>query len=142
MTGGPLWLRQEGRPLRTVDVAALRPHGQLWLITVEGVEDRDAAGELKHAELCLQREELPDLPEGWYWEADIVGLAVEDRRLGSLGRAAGLEQLGGQPVLMVERDAPSEGRIQIPWAEALVPVVDLENRRIEVDLPDEYPGLS
>lgn len=142
MTAGPLWLRRQDAPLELIEVEALRPHGQLWLVTLGGVGDRDKAEEFKHAELCLEREELPDLPEGWYWEADLVGLAVEDRRLGPLGNAAGLEQLGGQHVLVVERDAPAGAKIQIPWAEALVTRIDLEGGRIEVDLPDEYPGLT
>lgn len=142
MTAGPLWLRREKAPLQALEVQGLRPHGQLWLITLDGVADRDAAEEFKHAELCLERSELPDLPEGWYWEADLLGLAVEDRRLGPIGTVSGLEQLGGQHVLVVKRESPAGSQIQIPWAEALVPRVDLDAGRIEVDLPSEYPGLT
>lgn len=142
MTSGPLWLRRENAPLESIEVEALRPHGQLWLVTLEGVGDRDAAEAFKQAELCLEREALPDLPEGWYWEADLLGLAVEDRRRGPIGKAAGLEQLGGQHVLVVEREGPTGAKIQVPWAEALVTGIDREAGRIEVDLPDEYPGLT
>ncbi len=139
---GPIWLRSGKRPLRTIQPIGLRPHRDVWLITLEGVEDRDAAEVLNGDELCMQRTDLPDLPEGWYWESDLVGLLVEDRQLGQIGKAVGLEQLGAQSVLVVEKAAPEGGRVQIPWVEALVRDVNLDGNKIQVDLPAEYPGLS
>lgn len=136
----PLWLRHGRAELKRVKVEGLRPHQGQWLLTLEGVGGREEAGELRGAELCLERRELPELPEGWYWEADLLGLTVVDRELGEIGRASGLESVAGQSVLMVER---GEGdRIRIPWVRELVRRVDVARRRIEVDLPSEYPGLS
>jgi 16S rRNA processing protein RimM len=139
---GPLWLRSRKRPLRSVEVAGLRPHREVWLLTLDGIGDREAAEELNGDEICMERGELPDLPEGWYWEADLVGLVVEDVQRGVIGTAAGLEQLGAQNVLVVEKRPPGEDPVHIPWVEALVREIDLDARRIRVDLPAEYPGLS
>jgi 16S rRNA processing protein RimM len=140
-TEGPLWLRREGQAPRLVKVEGLRPHQDDWLLTLEGLEVREEAGELNGSELCLERRDLPELPEGWYWEADLVGLAVVDRALGEIGRVAALEASGGQSVLVVKRGGAEGGRIQIPWVRALVRNVSVAGGLIEVDLPSDYPGL-
>lgn len=142
VTSGSLWLRSRKRPLRCLDITGLRPHREVWLMTLKGFEDREAVEELNGDELCMERGDLPELPEGWYWEADLIGLPVEDRQLGVIGKATGLDQLGAQNVLVVEKASPEGGVVQIPWVAALVKEIDLEGRKIEVDLPAEYPGLS
>lgn len=139
-TSGPLWMRRAGSALQRVSVEGMRPHQGDWLLTIGGLEVREEADEFRGAELCMERRKLPDLPEGWYWEADLLGLPVIDRGLGTIGTAAGLDTTTGQSLLIVERAAGE--RVQIPWVRGLVRHVDLTGGRIEVDLPAEYPGLS
>lgn len=136
----PLWLRVEGEAARPVEIAGMRPHQQEWLITLEGLDVREEADELRGAELCLERRMLPELPEGWYWETDLIGLPVEDAQLGAIGTVTGLEERGAQSVLRVGREGG--GFVDVPWTRGLVKEVDLAGGRIRVDLPAEYPGLS
>lgn len=135
-----VWLRRGAEPLASLRVLSLRGHQDDFLLTAEGIEDREAAEALRGAELCMERSELPDLPEGWFWEEDLVGLEVIDRRLGKIGAVTGLENVGAQWQLRIKTEGGKS--IDIPWATALVPKVDLDSRRVEVDLPDDYPGLS
>ena len=140
LTGREAWVRREGEAGRKIQVRGLRPHREGYLLSLIGFEDRDAAESMRGAELCLERNELPELPEGWYWEADLIDLEVIDARLGSIGRVSGLEALGGQWSLKAAR--PSGESIMIPWVADIVRGVDFEKGRVAVDLPADYPGLA
>jgi 16S rRNA processing protein RimM len=120
-------------------VLAARPHGRQYLLTLANTPDRTAAEALRGVELCLARSELPPLPEGWHWEADLIGLAVRDSRLGEIGTVAGLDQKGGQWSIIVRR--PDGGEVAIPWAKPLVGAVDIASGVVRTDLPLDYPGL-
>lgn len=57
----------------------------LWLVRLEGIEDRTAAEGLKGAGMFIREKELPPLPEGRYYVHQIVGLrvvTVDGRELG------------------------------------------------------------
>jgi len=125
------WLRvTEMRPL---------PDGQSLLSAAE-IPGRSEAEALRGAELCLRRDELPSLPDGWFYEADVEGSEVLDDRRGPIGRVEGLELCAGRWLLVVETS--SRRRVTVPWVEPLVREVDLEGGRVHVALPDEYPGLD
>jgi 16S rRNA processing protein RimM len=138
----PLWLRRSGHPLRRVRVVSVRPHPPAFLLVLDGWDARETVAELAGTELCLERSVLPELPEGWYWEDDLIGLVVEDRRLGVIGRVAALDVIAGQGSLRVVSANRPGVSVGIPWVAELVRVVDLEGGRVEVDLPLDYPGLS
>jgi 16S rRNA processing protein RimM len=123
-----------------VRLLALRPHQDRWLVTVEGVDSIDQAEEWRGIDLCLPREELPELPDGWFWEADLLACHVSDAMLGEIGSVDGLDVGGAQPQLRLRRP---DGQIAlIPWVRAFVRQVDLEAHLIHVDLPADFPGIS
>src|SRR2546421_330342 len=68
-----LWVRRSNQIIDRVRAISVRPHQDAFLLTFENIEDRTAAEQLKAAEFCLPRAELPDLPEGWFWETDLIG---------------------------------------------------------------------
>jgi 16S rRNA processing protein RimM len=137
---GRIWLRDARGIVREVRGTAARPHQDRWLVTLEGVETMEAAGALREMDLCLPRAELPELPEGWYWEEDLLGCRVLDRRLGEIGRVRGLDTTLAQPRLRIER--PGGATASVPWVSALVVGVDLASREVQTDLPDGYPEIS
>ena len=98
------------------------------------------ADPLRGHELCLAREELPELPDGWHWEADIENSRVVDARLGELGRAESLDVSGQRPQLLVR--LPTGALVPIPWVKAYLRGVDLDAHEIRMDLPDGFPGIS
>jgi 16S rRNA processing protein RimM len=125
---------------RILKCEAIRPHQDRWLVKLEGFDDLTAAEGLRGFDLCLARKDLPPLPEGWHWEADIVGAKVIDGRLGELGIAAELETGGGQNQLIVRR--PAGDRVRIPWVKAYLKQVDLARREIRIELPEGFPGIE
>lgn len=140
LAGRRLWLRQAGHPVRETKLEAIRRHGAGYLIVVEGIEDRTAAQSLRGGELCLARNDLPEMGENFYWEDDLIGLRVVDRELGALGAVTGLQEVQGRWLLRLEKKGG--GEVLIPWVKDLVDRVDRASGTIGVNLPLDYPGLS
>lgn len=138
--GRVLILREVDGAARSIVGAAVRFHQDRWLIQLEGVDSMDQADALRGLDLCLRRNELPQLPEGWYWEDDLQQCRVVDAVLGDLGAVAGLGLGGMQPQLQLRR--PDGSLVLIPWVRAFIVQVDLAANLIKTNLPAEYPGLS
>ncbi len=122
-------------PLRPVTVTAARLHLGRLLVRLEGVEDRDAAGELRGALLSIPMEAARPLAADEFWPHQLVGLAVVDRE----GRRRGLvaDVLPGTAHDLLAVALPSGERRLVPAVAALVSV-ELEAGRV---LVDAVPGL-
>jgi len=110
------------------------PHKGSWVLKFAGVDSIDAAKRLRGADVWVPKDERGSLPEGEYFQSDLVGCRVLDSKDGrALGVVDGFEQYGGPLLLAVKSEA---GEVLIPFVPAICVVVDLENRSISVDLPD------
>lgn len=58
------------------DLLSLRAQGEFAFIVLRGVADRNAAELLRGKELEVYRKDLPELPEGRYYIADLTGCDV------------------------------------------------------------------
>ncbi|MBT0671232.1 16S rRNA processing protein RimM [Novosphingobium profundi] len=96
----------------------------------EEVTDRTAAEKLRGTVLTVPREAMPDLAEGEYYHADLIGLAAVSDEGAVLGTVIAVENFGAGDVLEIERAEPDEkGRVQrfmVPMTEAAVPSWDAE----------------
>ena len=104
-----VWLRFPasggGKPgVTRFAVRAVRVHGGFALATLEGVEDRDAAARLTHAEAWAMPEELPLREVDEFAVDDVMGLELFDGdRL--VGRVTGVADSAGRDYFEVERGA-------------------------------------
>ena len=57
-------------------VLSVRAQGEYAYLSLKGVADRNCAELLRGKEICAEREDLPPLPEGRYYIADLIGCAV------------------------------------------------------------------
>lgn len=119
----PVWLT----------VASARPHQKTLLVRFEGVEDRDEAEALRGAELAVDPRDSPAPPEGTWYHYQLLGCRCHDRREGDLGEVIDVLEDGGGVLLLVEGDGR---RLPIPWVKRYLVEVDVEDRRIELDLPE------
>ncbi len=128
--------RRTGPPAR-LRVAASRPHQKRLIVAFEGVEDRNAAEELRGVLLRVDSGDLPE-PEDpdEYFDHQLVGLAVVDTAGERIGVVARIDHAPASDLLVVER--PDGRTALVPFVTALVPEVDLPGGRIVVDPP---PGL-
>jgi len=116
----------------TVEVLEARPQGRSAVMFLRGVTDRSRAEALVGCELFIERHRLPELPEGTYYWADLIGIEVFDggRRIGSI---RSIFATGSNDVYVV---ASGDREILLPATRAVVRRVDLEQRRMDVAVPE------
>jgi 16S rRNA processing protein RimM len=154
---GRRWLlARQGRP-RAVELLGGRqlPGKSLFAVRLAGVSSRDAAEALVHQEFLVDASQRPKLAPGEFHLLDLVGLQVrllDAAEPGSspgepIGRVVDLIH-GGNDLLAVElapaASPPAGGqpapgrRVLIPFVEAIVPIVNLQEGWIGLTPP---PGL-
>ncbi|MGD8378525.1 MAG: ribosome maturation factor RimM [Gammaproteobacteria bacterium] len=129
------WLVRLGGEWRSFRVLEGRRQGKNVIARLEGIDDRDQAMPLLHAEVAIERAGLPELAAGEYYWADLQGLEVVTVGGLILGRVDQLLETGANDVLVVQ----GERERLIPWVRGeVVRKVDTAAGRIEVDWDPEF----
>jgi 16S rRNA processing protein RimM len=105
-------------------------------LSIEGVDDRDAALALRGAFVLAPASVLPALPEGEHYWYELVGCAVEDAEGRVLGTVRELWDTPGHDLLVVEDEAGREHLV--PATDPFLRDVDVAARRIRIET---IPGL-
>lgn len=121
---------------REFTVVATKPLPDSLAVRFAGVDSREAAEALRGTALYVRKDERRDLPNNDYWPDELRGLAAVDPDGNSLGVVVDVVVGAAQDRLVVEVAGGS--RCEVPFVQALVPSVDMENRRVVIDAP---PGL-
>lgn len=136
----------------------------LYVIKLEGVENRDRAEELRNYKLLVNKSDRPKLSKDEYHVSDLVGLEVYQQQTGeNIGVVVDMYSAGNdlleiklhqQPETQAksEKDLSQISRrskrkkykpksskavtVFVPFVKEIVPVVDLRQRRIEITPPD------
>ena len=140
---GPRWLRNRQGGLQSTHLLNGRPlpGRELFVIRLEGVNDRTAAEALVGQELLVPAADRPRLKPGEFHLLDLVGLAVHrldetDHRGELIGHVRDLLHAGND---LLEVELHGSGRtLWIPFVQAIAPRVDLANGWIGITPP---PGL-
>ncbi len=152
LTGSAGRFRETGevflRPGPQSDPAAHRyrvedawPHKGRVVLKLAGMDSISEAERWRGAEVCVPLASRPPLPDGEYYQSDLVGCEVYDRCAGRLlGRVVGWQEFGGPPLVRVE-DAEG-GELLIPFAGSIFTEIDPPGRRIVVDLPKGLRDLN
>ena len=102
------------------------------LVKLEGVESTDDARDLASAVVEVPATEVPPLPEGSYYHFQVLEMAVYDVAGAYLGRLEEVLSTGANDVYLVRND---DTELLVPALEEVVVAVDVEGRRMTVDLP-------
>jgi len=119
---------------------AITGHAKGTVLTrIEGVKDRDRAQEMRGTKLYVNRDLLPKLIEDdEFYYSDLVGLQVQNSKGEVLGTVKGVFDFGAGDLLeFINESGQSE---MVSFTESSVPVVDLEGKRIVVDMPEVVLG--
>lgn len=127
--GGVYLIKKQG--LFPCKVTGARRHKETLILSIDGCGTIDDAGGLAGIELCVAKSELPPLPEGEFYEFELIGKAVwtDDNRL--LGNVTGIIPTGGNDVMEV---LGKTGTILIPVIADTVLKIDIAVGRITVRL--------
>jgi 16S rRNA processing protein RimM len=128
---------QAGKPPLYLKITGMKHHtgkGQ-FLISADGVNDRDAAESLKGRAITVSPEERVELPEGEYWIDSLIGLAViDDESEAHLGSIEEVMNTGSNDVYRIKTDA---GALRlIPAIRDVIRGISLEHGTVRVKLPE------
>ena len=122
----------EGRE-KTYSIRWAKPHGKGLLLSLEGIDDLDSVDSLIGSEIFLQRDLLPEPEEGSFYWFDIIGLSVYSLEGKYLGCVKSIIPTGSNDVYVVRDD---NNEILIPALETVVLDIDLEKKRLTVNMPE------
>ena len=119
------------------EVEAAWFHGGILIFKFKGIDSIEDAEPLAGAEVRIPADQRAPLDPGEFFQSDLVGCDVVERRSGEhLGRVTDWNDSGGAGLLVVEGD------LLIPFARAICVDIDPAARRIEVELPEGLKELN
>ena len=132
-TNMPLLIRKPGEPIQSITVTGMRRHQGRLLLSVEGIDNRNAAEDLSGAELLMPRSMLPAPAGDEIYAADLPGMAVflEDGR--KLGCIESVDFISGKMVWNIKSDTGAE--ILFPAEPCFIASFDLARRRTYISPP-------
>lgn len=122
----------EDGPTEFYRVFRNRYHRGRWLLSVEGLRDRDAVEPWRGRFVFLPEQRLEDLPEGYYYEHHLVGLTARSASGESYGEVTAVDPEGGQVRLVIRA---GRREFLVPYVPEIVKEVDLEAGSIILDPP-------
>ena len=112
-------------------------HNGVLVFKFRGVDSISSAERLAGAEVRVPFGQRIILEPGEYFESDLLGCEVVDRRTGeSLGRVTRLDEGGSSGLLVVDDD------LLIPFARSICIEIDPAAKRIAVELPEGLKELN
>jgi 16S rRNA processing protein RimM len=123
-----------------LDVEEVWFHGDRVIFKFQGIDSISDAEPLAGADVCIPKEERLPLEEGEFYHTDLIGCEVVDGAGRVLGRVENFQESGGPALLAVRRENGKE--LLIPFVKAFCRTIDVERRRIEVELPEGLEELE
>lgn len=106
-----------------------RPHKNLFLMKLEGIDDMDAALALRGKTIFARKDDI-ELPDDMFFIDDIIGFEVFDERAGGIiGKIKKAEEYPSGLIITVSSD---DGESMIPMVEPFKLGYDFENKRVNV----------
>ena len=103
---------------------------------LKGIATREDAERINGTELFIARDRLPPTEAGEYYQADLIGLRAVDPAGAAIGKVFAVHNFGAGDIIEIVFDNGGETKL-LPFTNAVVPTVDLANKRVIVVLPDE-----
>ncbi len=107
-----------------------------FLVSIKGVQTREAAQALKGMGLFIERSLLPAEEEGEYYLADLIGLEAWDESGKPVGKVEATHDYGAG--LFLEIKPPHRESFMLPFKDAFVPRVDIAAGTMTVLLPEGW----
>jgi 16S rRNA processing protein RimM len=130
-------LYTSGGALQPVEVESSWFHDRTLILKFRGIDSISQAEPLAGAEVRVPLSERAPLEPGEFFQSDLIGCEVVDRRSGELvGRVAAWQDAGGAGLLCLDNG------LLIPFARSICVEIDPAGRRIAVELPDGLKDVN
>lgn len=129
---GPV-MNRDGKALFEMDAKSNLKKG-VMLMVADGVNDRNAAEDLKGTDLFIPRHRLPEPEEDEFYNSDLIGLEAFHVDGAQLGRVKAVQNFGASDLLEIQ---PVSGRTYyVPFTKDIVPEIDLAAGRLIINPPE------
>lgn len=132
--GTTFYIGEQHEPLRLKTCRGKKPE---MLVSFEGFDDRDQAGQLRNRLVFVRSEDRPPLPEGEYYHHELIGLRVVGETGDELGVLTDILQTGANDVYVVK--TPDGAELLLPAIEPVILDINIERGVMRVHL---LPGLE
>jgi 16S rRNA processing protein RimM len=130
-------LKKEGNWLPAA-VTSIKKDKDCFLFGFSQITDRDAADSIIGSEVWVNQDQINSLESNQWWTRDLIGLEVFKETGELIGTVCDVIVSANTLLEIRRHDNPAADTILIPFVEALVPKVDISNKRIEIA---NLPGL-
>lgn len=113
---------EKGRP-ESYEILEASPHPPRLILQLKGIEKIEQAQPLIGKTILVEKEALPDLEEGEYYWADLLGMKVETREGKRIGKVREIFSTGAHDVYVVDG---KRGEIFLPAVEDVIQSIDLK----------------
>lgn len=135
--GSTITLKSTSGTTSSHEVVAARWHQGRLLVRLSGIDSRTAAEKFRNADVVVTEEGLSELvnaADDEYHISVLLSLTAYTTDGVKLGRVTDLLSDTAQDILVI---TDSQGKEHlVPFVKALVPVVDVDSKRLVCDLPE------
>ena len=134
-----LYLKRNRGEWEKVEIERAREQSKNIVLKIKGFDDRDSVTPLLGAKLAILPEMLPELDEGEFYWAELIGLRVYNEEEQYIGVVDSLMETGANDVLVVSNPELPEPEL-IPYnTEYIIREVNLEEGILIADWDLEEP---
>lgn len=131
--GAVFLLDQPVQGKRTLTLESVSTHKGRLLLKFIGLDDRNAAETLRGRKLLVPASQVPPLPDGQYYQFQIIGLTVQENGQ-TLGEIIDVLDYTANDIYVLRRTDGTE--TLIPALKQIVRRIDLVAGVMEVELPE------
>ena len=124
------------RPAR---IESVRPHVDRALVKFEGLASPEELREVQNWTIEIPEEDARELEDDEYFLHDLVGMTLVDEKGKMRGTVTEAHEGGGGVLLSVKGPG---GTFDVPFASEICTSIDLEAKRIVVNLPEGLDDLD
>lgn len=113
-------------------IQSQRPHTNGLLLRFAEFDNREAVGALRNQDVFVRADDRPALPDGEYYQHQLIGLQVVTDEGEALGALAEILETGANDVYVVRADGAKD--LLLPAIDEVVLGIDLEAGEMQVHL--------
>ena len=136
---GMRWLQKENEPPLEMKLTSgfRQPGRATFIISIEGINSRNDAEQLKKFKILVKTDNLPRLQKEEFHLLELINLQVktlENDKLKIIGKVLDLENEKNN--LLVIQLFKNQKVVLIPFVEEIVPLVDIKNNFLIINPPN------
>ena len=130
--GSELLITRGNQVIKEVVVEGYRTHKNNLLVKFVGIDTIEEAEKLKNLQIKIDSENIGELEENEFYFHEIIGCEVFDENGKSLGEIIEILTPGANDVWVIKGQNGKE--ILIPYIEDVVKKIDIENKKIDIEV--------